>query len=1042
MFLDTIIKKSTDNVLYPALFTILLAAAGITAFSTLPIDAIPDITNVQVTVNTAAAGQTPDVIESNITYPIESAMNSIPGMEEVRSVTRYGISQVTVVFEDGTDIYMAHQLVSEQLQSVDLPETVSPELGPISTGLGEIVYYTLRVRESPDSERKKLDLLQELDTLHRWEIIPRLMSVKGVNEVNTIGGYPRQYHVTPDPSLTSHYGIHFDDILRAVEDNSYNSAGGYIQQSAEQLLVQGRGIYTSPEDIRQIPVKMLQNFRTITVGDIATVDYGKELRTGAAVHNAEESIIGTVMMLQGENSRTVSDNVTKEINEIKKNLPAGTEIDVLYSRSDLVNSTLETVKKNILMGAGLVIVFLFLLVGNFRAALITAFVVPLSLLGTFILMKLFNIPGSLMSLGAIDFGIVIDGAVIVMDSCARSISERARAKGRSLSRAEIRETVGESAVNIRGAAGLGQLIIIIVFIPLFMLTGIEGKMFSPMATGFCFALASSFVLSFTVVPALAGRFLSGKPDLREPFLMRTFRRLYMPALEFCLKHRFKVVLTAILTIAASALIFSRMGAEFIPNLSEGTLAAKMIRPVNISPDMSVEMQKISDRAIMEFDEVRDVFSRLGASEISTDPVGVDHVDCIITLKPVEKWPLINGKRRTFEELKNAISEKLRKAVPGQEAMMSQPVQMRFNHLIEGFDSDITLLVYGSDLEELEHIAEDAAELLRSLPGAASVQTSINGKTPLLKITPRMDVINRLGIEKRNVLETVRIALGGAEAGHIYHQDRKFPIEIRLPDRYRNNIAAIGTIPVGVSENFTVPLSDVAKLTIDDIYIQVNREQSRRRAGVLINMSGERDTQSFVEEAKKLLNEKLHLPDGYFTRWKGFFQNYSKAGKRLAVAAPVAMILIFMLIYSVFKNTQQSLIIFLGVPFAIAGGVINLAIMGLPFSISAGIGFIAVSGIAVLNGIVLISCYNSLRRDGLHGPALIREGASMRIRAVLMTALTDIFGFLPMMLATGIGSEVQKPLAVVVVGGITTSTLLTLFIMPILYEFWEKREREC
>src|SRR6056297_706002 len=530
MFLDNIINKSVNNILYPLVFTILLVTAGITAFMSLPIDAIPDITNVQVTVNTAVEGQTPDVIESNITYPIENAMNSIPGMEEVRSITRYGISQITVVFEEGTDIYRARQLVSEQLQSTDLPEGVSPQLGPISTGLGEIVYYTIRSKDPAADGKKRLNQLQELRSIHKWEIIPRLMNIKGVNEVNTIGGYPKQFYIIPDPARLAHYGIHFDDILRAVEENGYNSAGGYIQQTAEQLLVQGRGIYTSLNDVRQVPVKMMQTFQTITVGDVAKVERGRKLRTGAAVHNGKEAILGTVMMLQGENSRTVASNVTNRIEEIKKTLPENMEMNVLYSRSDLVNSTLDTVKKNIFMGASLVIVFLFLLVGNFRAAFITAIVVPLSLLGTFILMKFFNIPGSLMSLGAIDFGIVIDGAVIVMDSCVRSVSDRARQKGRVLTRSEIRETVSASTVNIRRAAGFGQLIIIIVFIPLFTLTGIEGKMFTPMAMGFCFALSSSFVLSFTVVPALAGMFLPGKPGWRDPLLMRGFQKTYTPAL--------------------------------------------------------------------------------------------------------------------------------------------------------------------------------------------------------------------------------------------------------------------------------------------------------------------------------------------------------------------------------------------------------------------------------------------------------------------------------------------------------------------------------
>lgn len=1038
MLLDTIIQKSVHKIIYPFVLVVLLVAGGIAAFRVLPIDAIPDITNVQVTINTAVAGQTPDVIETNVTYPIENAMKSVPKSTEVRSVTRYGVSQVTVIFSEGTDIYWARQLVSEKLQSVELMAGARPKLGPISTGLGEIVFYALRVDKPATDPDKRLAQLQELRSLQKWDIIPRLMSVAGVNEVNTIGGYPKRFYVVPDPAKMARYGINFGDIYRAVNENGYNAGGGYIEQTAEQLLIQGKGIYTSKDDVGRVSVKMLNNFETITLADVATVRRGKKMRTGAAVVNGKEAIVGTVLMLLGENSRRVSSEVVSKIEQIRQNLPENVSIDILYDRSDLVNDTLTTVQENILYGAGLVIIFLFLLVGNMRAALITALVVPLSLLGTLILMKAANIPGSLMSLGAIDFGVVIDGAVIVMDSAVRQVKERASGAGRPLTRLEVRETVAQSTVQIRKAAGFGQLIIIVVFVPLLTLTGVEGKMFVPMAMGFGFALISSFVLSFTVVPALAGAMISGNPRLKDPILMRIIEKIYSFVLDYVLRFRWVTLSVALLTAIGGFVLFARMGAEFIPTLSEGDLAIKTIRPVNISPEKSVRMQKMTDNVVMDFDEVKDIFSRLGTSKITTDPAGIYHGDCYITLKPKDQWPQMDGKRRTMDELRRDIQDSLRRSVPGQQIMMSQPVQMRFNHLLEGFSSDIAFLIYGEDLAKLEHLGRDAAAALQKLPGVSSVQPDMKGKTPMLKIEPRMDVINRLGADKRSVLETVRIALGGVQAGQIYEGVKKFPIYVRLAQNYRGNLAALKKIPVAISEDFTMPLGQVADLHIDELFIEVNREATKRRAAVLINLSGEVDSQTFVNQARKILNEKLDLPAGYYTHWEGYFQNYATAGKRLLLLAPIALLVVFMLIYSVFQNVTQTFIIFLGVPFAVVGGILNLAIMGLPFSISAGIGFIAVSGIAVLNGVVLLSYYNDLRAQEYRGNDLVQYGAKLRLRPVMMTALTDMFGFLPMMLASGTGSEVQKPLAVVVVAGIATSTILTLFVMPILYQLWEKR----
>jgi cobalt-zinc-cadmium resistance protein CzcA len=1038
--LTKIIRFSVNNSTFVILLTAAVIIAGIFSYNVIPIDAVPDITNVQVQVNTAVPAMTPDMVESNVTYPVENALASIPGAVDVRSLSMYGLSQVTVIFSDGTEIYRARQLIQERLQSVELPDGVKPALGPVSTGLSEIVHYTIEADTIETDPRKRNMQMMKLRTIQEWDVIPRLLNVKGVAEVNTIGGYPLQYHVIPDIHKMSAYGIRFEDISKALLNNNYNTGGGYIKQTSEQMLVQGTGLLKSDKEIISIPVKMLENYNTVTIGEIARVRPGEEIRTGAALIDGKEGIVGTVMMLMGENSRDVAIRVSERITEINGSLPEGVNIRTLYSRSELVDMTLSTVQKNLLFGALLVIIVLFLLIGNARAALITAATIPVSFLGTIIFMKITGISVSLMSLGALDFGIIIDGAVIVIDSCIRKVNEKSNACGRTLTRDEVKETVIVSSASIRQAAGFGQLIVVIVFIPIMALSGIEGRMFRPMAVSFCFAMFTAFILSFTLIPSLAGMILSGKPSSEKTYFMHLIHKIYEPLLNTAFKYKRYFLTASLMLIAAASVMFSLIGAEFIPRLNEGSLSVQFIRPLTINAEMALKLEELSHKIIMEFPEVKTVFGRMGTPEVTVHPAGIYHGDTVIMLHPQEKRPAVNGRQRTIEELSDAISDKLTALIPGQRLMMSQPIELRFNELLEGVKSDIHLKIYGDDMEKLEEYSREAAEIIQKIEGSGEVEAELRGRIPMLQIIPAMDKLKRYGISKSEVLQTVKIALAGEEAGHLYEGVKRFPIVIRLSDSLRYNIDSIKNIPVSAGENFTVPLASVAEVRISEMYGSISREASKRRAAVMINPGG-RDTGSFAAEAKDAVNKNIKLPAGYYTDWGGNFKNLETAKARLMFIAPVCLMAVFFMIYSAFKSFRLTLLIFLCVPFALSGGIFSLTIMGLPFSMSAAVGFIALSGIAVLHSLVLVSCFNQLKASGESGIQLIKNGTEQRLRPVMMTALTDIFGFLPMMLAAGAGSEVQKPLAAVVVGGIITSTIITLLIIPVLYTIIERDMRD-
>lgn len=1032
---NKIIDFSVDNRLFIFLATCLLIAVGVKSFQELSIDAVPDITNTQVQINTPIKGLVPEEIERMVTFPIEYSMNGIPGVESIRSLSRFGISQVTVIFIEEFDIYKARQLVSEKLQNIELPDGMTPEMGPISTGLGEIFHYSIEAKNVEKDPEKRLLQLMELRSIQDWFIKPRLLTVKGVTEINTIGGYEKQYFIQPDIKKLSKYGLHFDNIEEAIEKTNINVGGGYIQQTGEQFLVRGVGLLKGIEDIQNVVVKRLSSYQVIRIKDVAAVKYDKQIRTGAASVDGEESIVGTAFMLLGANSREVAIKVAERLESVKKDLPEWVKLRTLYNRSNMVNATIGTVEHNLIFGALLVIVFLLLLLGNFTAALITSLTIPIALLSTFILMKWQNVSGNLMSLGALDFGIIVDGAVIVIENCVHRIQTKGKSLGRKLDRLEIREVVKTSTKEIRKAAGFGQIIVIIVFIPLFALTGVEGKMFRPVATTFIMALASAALISFTIVPALAATFLSGSISEKPPLLMRIADRLFKPALELGLKFKRVVLVLGLGSIVLGVFLFSRMGSEFIPQLDEGDFAVQFIRPANISMENSILLQRKSELVIKDFPQVKLVFARTGTAEVASDPMGPNISDSYIMLNEKDTWPK-DSDIKNKKDLMNAVRKKLELHIPGQVLMFTQPVELRFNELLEGTKSAVSAKVYGDDLDKLIEYSKELAGIVGTVEGAGEVESESKGKSPMLQYTPKNEALAQLGVTSRPVLDAISTAIGGKEVGSIYEGVRQFPIITRLSEAERTDVKTVRRLPVGIAEGYTVPIEEVADIEFVDTFTAVARENSQRRVAVLINPET-RDIESFVEKAMRLADEKLKMPEGYYVEWGGSFKNLRNAKKRLAILVPFALLIIIAMLFAAFKNFAQVLLIFACAPMALIGGVVFLNIMGLPFSISAGVGFIALSGISILNGVVLVSYFNQLYADGLSPDDVVKKGAMSRLRPVLMTALTDIFGFLPMMFSAGLGAEVQKPLATVVVGGILTASALTLIVLPSLYRLFIK-----
>lgn len=1010
------------------LFGICIALAGIYSFKELPIDAVPDITNIQVQVNTQVGNLPPEEIERAVTIPIEMILNGVPGVDQVRSITRYGLSQVTVVFKDGTDIFRARQLITERLTTLEaaLPAGSEPTLAPITTGLGEIYFYVVEA-EKPAEGEARVAQLRELRTLQTWTIRPRLLTVPGVADVNTIGGYEKTITVSPKSKLLSNYGLHFSDISEALQKVNRNVGGSVVEQSGEQFLIVGKGLFKNINDIKKVPVKVLENFQVLTVDDVATV-YESELpRTGAASYNSRESVLGTVMMLSGANSRTVSKDVDAKVKEVAASLPKGYKIYTTYNRSNLVDETLATIQENVVVGAFLVILVLFTLLGNFRAAFISAIVIPLSLLFSFIFMRVFDISGNLMSLGALDFGVITDGAVIVIDNCIRLINE----KTKNGEKFDIKETIVDAALEIRKSAGFGELIVAISFVPIFSFVGIEGKMFKPMAATFIIAILGSVIFSFTVVPAMASLLLKKGEQDSEPYVMKVIERMFAPVLNFFLNHAKIVVLGISIFLVCGVLVLRTLGGEFLPQLEEGSIALQFIRPVSTGISTSVDMDLLSHKVIMETPEVSHVFGRIGTAEIAFDPMGPNISDTYVMLKPHGDWPKVNGKIRTKDEVEKELVSKLQSSVSGQRILASQPIQLRFNELLEGTRADISVKVYGESQEEISATADAIAVVLRKIPGAGDVEVESKGMQPILEIIPNQKVASRLGVSDQEVLEAVEAGIGGLEVGTFYEGAKRFPLMVRLTQGERTQVEDISNIPVGILSNQTVPLSEIASVRFNETYASFSREQTKRRVAVLINPRGA-DTESFVEEGKKLVAKEVKLPQGTYLDWGGNFKNLQQAKERLLVMGPIALLVILLMVYASFGKIWQTVLVFLSVPFALAGSIFTMKLADLPFTMSAGVGLIALSGISILNGVVLVSFFNELREKGLSGKDVILRGTRLRVRPVLMTAMTDVLGFLPMVLSTSPGAEVQRPVGLVIVSGVLCSTVLTLLVLPCIY----------
>lgn len=1009
----------------------LLIIYGVYSIIKLPIDAVPDISNNQVSINTAVNGWSAEEIEKTVTFPIESAVRGIPNAQEIRSLSRLGLSQVNIIFEDNTDIYRARQLVAERLQTISSNLPATPEMGPVTTGLGEIYQYVVEFKNIETDPQKRFQQLVELKTIQDWLIKPRLSGVPGVAEINTTGGYNRQIHIKPNPNKLAYYGMTFTDIENAINNAAQNVGGGYIEQEAGQFVVQAVGFLNNKDDILNLPVKILPNMTVISIKDIAKVEEGKAARTGAATYNGRESVLGTIMMMTGENSRAVAELAHEQIQIISKDLPDTVEIIPLYNRSDLVNATINTVWHNVATGAALVIIILFLLVGNLRAAFITAFTIPLTLLITVIGMRYFHISGNLMSLGALDFGIIIDGVVIVVDHCMRKIKEKIKDKGK-LSPSEIDTIVINAASEIRSAAGFGQLILVVVFLPIFALVGIEAKTFQPMAKTFIIALLGALVLSWTLTPALISVLLRRGVNQKESRIMTFLEFIYQKVIGKIIYRSGIVIAFSVATILLGVLIFKNLGAEFLPQLKEGAIAFQMIRPQEVSLSMSVDLQDKAEKIIISHPEVESVFTRIGTSDVATDPMGVNVSDTYIMLKGF-------GRGLDIDNFTNTLYKELNDNIPGMTYLASQPIQMRFNELLEGSRADLTIKIFGPDLKELERLGEEVERLIKPISETSDIELDRTGNFPMFTIEPKLEALQKYGVKKSDILDAVTLALLGKEVGYMFDQDRRFPIFIRLDENERKDIETIRKLPIPIFSNTVVPLEKLADIKFKDTYGAINRDNGYRRATIMANIRGI-DTKTFVERAQKVLDEKLTLPEGYFVEWGGQYKNLQAASLRFAILIPLTLIAVFFMIYMAFKSFKQTLIIFLGIPSALFGGILSLYLTGLPFSISAAIGFIALIGIAVLNGIVLIVGFKNQVYDGLSLEERVIKGSTSRLRPVLMTALADILGFIPMAISTGIGSEVQKPLAVVIIGGIISSLILTLIVLPTVYYRTHKKKK--
>jgi heavy metal efflux system protein len=1012
----------------------LLAVLGVYSLRSLPIDAVPDVTNVQVQILTSSPALPPLEVERLITFPIEVAMSGLPKVNEIRSLSKFGLSSVTVVFDDAVDVYFARQLVLERLSQArsQIPASLGdPEMGPISTGLGEIYQYELRA--APGSHYD----LTALRSIQDWNVRRRLLGVSGVTEVNSFGGQVKQYQVRVAPAKLQAYGLSLRDALDAVARNNANVGGAYIEHAGEQYLLRGIGLVRSVEDIASIVVKTGKDGVPVYVRDVAEVVTGAAVRQGATIAEGQGEIVaGIVIMLVHENARDVVSRVKQRVEQIKQTLPKGVELVPFYDRTELVNRTIHTVAKNLIEGALIVIFVLVLLLGDWRGALLVATVIPLSMLIAASLMRLFDISGNLMSLGAIDFGLIVDGAVIMTENSVRRVAERQRALGRRLTGEELKERVYDASVEVRRATMFGELIITVVYLPILALTGIEGKMFRPMALTVIFALAGAFVLSLTYVPAALTFALRGGVAEKESGLIGYARRRYKPLLAYAMRHRPQALAVALALMAVSVALFPFLGAEFVPRLDEGSFALESRLLPSVSLSQSIKTYSAAERVLKGFPEVTRVVSKIGSAEIATDPVGVESADIFVDLRPHAEWKTAE----TREELAEKMSAALDAAVPGAAFSFSQPIEMRAAELIAGVRSDIAIKLFGDDLDTLVRKAGEIARAVGKVRGAEDVKVEQVAGLPQLQIRIDRAAISRYGLNVEDVNNVVESIVAGKEVGQVYEGEQRYGLVVRLSETAGQDVEAIKGLLVTAPNGARIPLSQLAEIALVEGPAQISREDARRRIAVELNVRG-RDIGSFVSEAQAAIGRQVELPAGYYVKWGGQFEHLERATKRLLFVVPLALFLIFVLLFTTFGSARQALLVYTGIPFAVIGGVFALALRGLPFSISAGVGFIALFGVAVLNGLVMVTYINHLHEEGRGLEEAVKEGAETRLRPVLMTALVASLGFIPMAIATSAGAEVQRPLATVVIGGLVTSTLLTLLLLPALYKWFERERRE-
>ncbi len=1026
--IESLLRRAMER---PAQFLalgLLLAGTGVWSYQRLNIDAVPDITNVQVQINAEAPGYTPLEAEQRITFAVETALYGLPGLEYTRSLSRYGLSQVTAVFEEGTDVHQARNLVSAQLGAIRgaLPPGVEPEMGPISSGLGEVFMYVVGARPGAlqaDGRPWDSTALREIQD---WVVRPQLMQVPGVTEINSMGGYDKQYHVEPDPLRMLEHGVGLREILAAVRADNRNRGAGFIERRGQQFLVRSPGQFASMEEIGQVVVAEREG-HPVLLREVARIAVGRELRTGAALRDGEEVVLGTAMMLIGENSRKVARAVAARLEEIRARLPEGVEVEAVYDRTELVDRVVATVARNLVEGSLLVIVVLFLLLGNLRAALITAAVIPLSMLMTVTGMVQAGISANLMSLGALDFGLIVDGAVILVENTVRRLAEARREDPQMPAGAQVRLAYQAASEVIRPSL-YGVAIITVVYFPIFSLEGVEGRMFHPMAATVVMALLSAMLLSLTVVPAAAALFLRGHVRWRESLILRGCRALYQPLLLLALRLRWLTLSAAALLVALCAWLASTMGSEFVPSLDEGDIAMHAARIPGTGLQQSLEMQILIEERLKEFPEVRRVFSRTGTAEVATDPMPPSVTDNFVILHPPRLWP---DPGRSKADLIGAIEQALEE-LPGNNYEFTQPIEMRFNELISGVRTDLAVRVFGDDMDRLLSLAEEASHLIEEIPGASDVQVEQVTGLPTLSVVPDRTALSRYGLGVEDLQQWVAAAVGGADAGILYEGDRRFGIVVRLGEELRQDWERLGDLPLMLPGGGYVPLSEIARLELDSEPAQIGRQNGKRRLVVTANVRG-RDLGSFAEEARGRIEAEVELPEGYWVEYGGTFEQMEMAGRRLALVVPMVLLIILGILVIAFSSLRDALIIFTGVPLALTGGVLSLWVRDMPLSISASIGFIALSGIAVLNGVVLVSFFQQRLREGGDALEAVLQGALLRLRPVLMTAAVTSIGFLPMAFQAGAGAEVQKPLATVVIGGVLSSTLLTLFVVPVLFQ---------